>query len=339
MGHIHKKLLMELTSLRIGGEADVVEVRNDEEVSEVCKYASKNGRHVHVFGEGTNSFFGDALDGVLIVHMKTKGVEIQEIENDASQVLITAQAGELWDEVVLLSVERGLWGLENLSHIPGTVGAAPVQNIGAYGVELSDIFYSLRAYDVSAGAFVEFTKDDCKFGYRDSVLKQHPGRYIVVSVALTLSKLPKPVLSYAPLNTLPVTHALTPAIVRNAVVSTRQAKLPDYHTYPNAGSFFKNPIVTDKVATTLRAEFPGIPLISHADCHKIPAAWLIEHVAHMSGVRVGDVGTWPSQPLVIVNYGNATAAELLAFSDLIVEKVGQGSGVILEREVRAVFID
>jgi UDP-N-acetylmuramate dehydrogenase len=297
-----------------------------------------------VIGGGTNTFFGEQLDNLLVMKMMMKGVEKKQVESNnrdvsLDEVRITAMAGETWDDVVKYTVEHDLWGIENLSLIPGTAGAAPVQNIGAYGVEIADTLHSLRAYDTSSDEFVTLTKDECCFGYRDSIFKQQKGVYIVVSVTLSLSVTSKPVFSYKPLDTLKALKEISPLHVRTLVIQTRIAKLPDYREYPNAGSFFKNPVMTSKEAERLCASYLDVPLISQGDMVKIPAAWLIEHVAKMKGVRVGDVGTWPHQPLVLVNYGNAQASDLDTFAESIERLVFERSGIHLEREVEKVLVD
>lgn len=334
MMEINKVSLKNFSSLRIGGEANLVVVKNTIELVEALMYVKKEGLRVHILGLGTNTFFGESLSNTLVIKIANRGISFEEKEN---YVTITAQAGEVWDDVVKLAVSKNLWGIENLSYIPGTVGAAPVQNIGAYGSELKDTFVSLSAVDTTTFDMVEITRDACNFGYRDSLFKQQKGRYVIVSVTMKLSKIASPRLSYKPLDTLVAKENLTPLDVRGLVVATRQAKLPDYNLYPNTGSFFKNPVVDNTQAEGLRSVYPDIPLIPHQGGYKIPAAWLIEHIAHMKGVRVGDIGTWPNQPLVLVNYGNATAEEFQVFTEEIIQKIKKVTGVTLEREVSCVF--
>jgi UDP-N-acetylmuramate dehydrogenase len=255
--------------------------------------------------------------------------------DDDSTVLI-ASAGEVWDDMVAESVTRNLWGIENLSLIPGTVGAAPFQNIGAYGRELADVFLSLLAYDIQNCDVVELGKEQCRFGYRDSLFKQKPGRYTILSVKIKLSSVYAPNLSYKPLDSLVGKQGLSPADVRYLVVETRQSKLPDWKEHSNAGSFFKNPVVTTKQGEALRVSYPEIPLHEVPGGYKVPAAWLIEHVASMKGVNHGDVGTWPMQPLVLVNYGKATADDIDTFAREIRGVIFEKTGIRLEQEVNRV---
>lgn len=322
--------LKNYSSLRVGGEGKIVEVTSTIELVNALMYAKKEGLQVHVIGEGTNTFFGNSLEHFLFIRNKIKGISL---ELQATDYKLQAASGETWDDIVKLAVEKGLWGIENLSYIPGTVGAAPVQNIGAYGAELADVFVSLQAIDRETYDLVEITNEACNFGYRDSIFKQKNNTYVIVSVTLHLSTQPRSVLSYKPLDTLLGKENLQPSDVRELVIATRTAKLPDYKAYPNAGSFFKNPVVTKEQGETLRTTYQDIPLIEAGEWYKIPAAWLIEHVAQMKGVRIGNVGTWPSQPLVIVNYGEADAEEIMAFSDDIMRKIKDITGIELEREV------
>lgn len=321
--------LKEYSSLRIGGEGDLVVVRNAKELVEAVMNAASLGRRVHILGDGTNTYFGENLSEYLFIKNEIKGISFEEKEDS---VFLTISAGEKMDDIVRFSVEKNLWGLENLSLIPGSVGASPVQNIGAYGVELKDTLVSLSAYDMKYSQTVAISNEACEFGYRDSLFKKEKNRYCIISVTLKLSKKRNPVLTYKPLDSLSKENC-TLSEIRTLVIATRNAKLPEYREYPNVGSFFKNPIVTNEQGSFLLSLYPGMSLISHLEGYKIPAAWLIEHVACMKGVRAGDVGTWPNQPLVLVNYGDAKAQDVEAFSALIIEKIKEKTGVILEREV------
>lgn len=324
--------LKDFSSLWTGGEGRIFEVSSVDELMEAVLYAKENNLTVSLLGEGTNTYFGDDLLGFLFVKMRIKGIDVEEGDEE---VILTAGAGEIWDDVVELAVDKGWWGIENLSHIPGTVGAAPVQNIGAYGAELSNVFVSLTAFDMETVEEKFFTREDCRFGYRDSIFRSKKGRYAICSVTLRLSKRRIPFFEYKPLDTLPV-DAATTQDVRNLVIATRNAKLPDWHEHPNAGSFFKNAVIDSNAAEFIKPLYPNMPLIQVPEGYKIPTAWLIEHVAEMKGVREEGVGTWPAQPLVIVNYGNATADEIDAFAGKIREKINEKTGIVLEQEVNRV---
>lgn len=335
--------LKDYSSLRTGGTGKLVEVGTIEELKEAVVYAKAEGLRVHILGEGTNSYFGNDLSDYLFIKLEFKGIELKL---SAIGCELSAGAGENWDDVVKQSVDRSLWGIENLSLIPGTVGAAPVQNIGAYGVELAEVLVSLQAFDMETLETVELAREACAFGYRDSIFKyptppkgfagRSEKRYIILSVTLKLYKEPHPVLLYKPLDTLQGRDDITPKMVRELVIQTRKAKLPDWRVNPNAGSFFKNPIVDLEVSEYLKSLYPDMPAIQTADGYKIPTAWLVEHVAGMKGYKTGDVGTWPAQPLVIVNYGEAVADDIDGLAKEIRTSIHDKTGIILEQEVNRV---
>lgn len=303
------------------------------ELTEALMHAKAKGLRVHILGDGTNTFFGDDVQNLLVIKNEIKGISL---ELQANSYELTAGSGEVWDDIVRLSIEKNLWGIENLSYIPGTVGAAPVQNIGAYGTELKDVFVKLSAIDLETLDLVEINPEACDFDYRDSIFKKQKGKYCIISITIRLSSKAKPRLGYKPLDVLSGKESITQKDVRDLVINTRQEKLPDWKKVPNAGSFFKNPVVSNAKAEDLRITYPEIPLIQVEEGYKIPAAWLIEHIAEAKGVKMGDVGTWPTQPLVIVNYGQATANELLDFSSSITKKIEEKTGISLEREVNYV---
>jgi UDP-N-acetylmuramate dehydrogenase len=323
--------LKEYSSLHVGGDGNLIVITSESELVKALHYASTHDLRVHILGDGTNTYFGDTIENLLVLKVDIKGIECTPLQPTTYNLV--AAAGETWDDVVQYAIDHDLWGIENLSYVPGTAGAAPIQNIGAYGAELKDVFVSLRAYDRTQQTFVELLRDDCQFGYRDSMFKQTPGRYVITRITLTLSKTPIPVLTYKPLDTLAGKEHITLGDVRNLVIATRQTKLPDWKEYPNVGSFFKNPIVTQSKGETLRESYPDIALHAVDAGYKVSAAWLIEHVAHMKGFRTGNVGTWPSQPLVIVNYGDATAEDINRLATDVQAKVAQATGIQLEREV------
>lgn len=330
---IHTVSMKNYSALRIGGEAELCYVHSIRDSISALSYAKQSEKQIIPLGEGTNSYFGNSLSKYLFIKNEIHGISLNE---NADEVLLTIGAGEKWDDIVQFVVSKEYWGIENLSLIPGTVGAAPVQNIGAYGVELKDVFVSLSAYDTKNSNVVEITKEACDFGYRDSLFKKEKNRYIILDITIKLSKISKSVLTYKPLDVLLGKEGLTVSEVRELVIATRKAKLPDYREFPNTGSFFKNPIVTKKEGEKLRESYPVVPLLVFGDAYKIPAAWLIEHVAEMKGVRNGDVGTWPNQPLVLVNYGEATCSQVEAFVSGIVEKIYSKTGVTIEKEVNFV---
>lgn len=332
---IHEVSLSDFSSIQVGGKASLVKISSEAELVEASLYAKDHGLRTHILGEGTNTFFAENLNGILIIKNEIQGIVYTH--NSERGFEVTSGAGELWDTLVKDTVEKKLWGLENLSYIPGTVGAASVQNIGAYGVELQDSFVSLKVYDLLKGEFITFLSKDCLFGYRDSCFKKNQGRYCIVEVTCRVSTIPKPVLTYKPLDILVQKNNLEVKEVRELVITTRKSKLPDYHQYPNCGSFFKNPIISEEHKNQLQQHYETMPFLEIVDGYKVPAAWLIEHIAMMKGVRVKDLGTWPQQPLVIVNYGESTASDIVEFTDTIVQKVEQETGIRLEREVNYIL--
>jgi len=249
--------------------------------------------------------------------------------------VIEAAAGEPWHPFVLRTLELGLSGLENLSLIPGTVGAAPIQNVGAYGVEIKDVFIGLTAFDRETDELVEFDLQGCEFGYRDSLFKRRSGRYIILRVRFRLQRNAELNLDYGPVRQWLQQHEVqspTASDVSRAICSIRREKLPDPAVLGNAGSFFKNPVVTGDVADNLRGRFPG--LISFAQTNgdtKLAAGWLIER-AGWKGYREGDAGVHRLQALVLVNYGNATGSEIVSLAQRIQTDVHERFGISLEIE-------
>jgi UDP-N-acetylmuramate dehydrogenase len=295
----------------------------------------------YVLGDGSNSLFiGDVSK--LILKVNLKGIEI--FPDDSGKVIIKAGAGENWHNLVEYCVERNLGGIENLALIPGTVGAAPIQNIGAYGVELDKVFESLTAFDTEKGEFVSFLKNDCKFSYRNSLFKENEfkNRYIITDVSLKLNSRNHAVnISYYALQDYLTGNSISdPGIsdVFRAVVAIRQSKLPDPKVLGNAGSFFKNPIVSLEVYNRLIGLYPDMPSfpVDHESV-KIPAGWLIEK-AGWKGKRKGAVGTYEKQALVIVNHGGATGKEVWQWAMNIRESVHKMFDVQLDPEVNIIGI-
>lgn len=331
--NVKKVLLKDYSSFKIGGEADMVLVNNEDELLEAVVLAKEKYEKFFILGEGTNTVFADDVSSILFIKIEIMGIAVAEV---GDSVTVTANAGELWDDVVRLSVQNGWWGAENLSLIPGTVGAAPVQNIGAYGVELKDILESVSALDRETLKFININNHNCEFGYRDSIFKKDKNRYIITSVSINLNKKPNPVLTYNPLNTLIDQDILDPQKIRDLVMKTRQYKLPDYKLHPNAGSFFKNVVISSEMYFNLKEKYLDMPAHEQVGGYKVPTAWLIENVAQMKGVREGDVGSWSNQPLVLVNYGAATYSDLHNFSEKIIQKIYNETGIRIEREVNVI---
>ena len=286
-----------------------------------------------VLGEGSNVVLRADLSA-LVLRPVMQGMRV--IRWQGSRALVECQAGESWDALVQWSIDQGLAGLENLSLIPGSVGAAPFQNIGAYGVELADVLDSLDACSLLDGRIRQFSVSDCCFAYRDSFFKSiEPGRWLISSVRLWLDRDREPVLGYADLalryRALPVEQQ-NAAGLRNIICALRRSKLPDPAQLPNAGSFFKNPVVSAQQHAQLKQAFPNLVSYAQADgCFKLAAGWLIEQ-AGWKGRREGNVGMHSAQALVLVNHAAATGAEVLDFAGRVRESVRAMFAVELEQE-------
>jgi UDP-N-acetylmuramate dehydrogenase len=303
-----------------------------EEISFLLEKYNPHQQPFLVLGEGSNVLFKNDFPG-LLMKPGLKGIKL--VEEDGSRVVIRVGAGENWDSWVQYATEQGWYGLENLSLIPGSVGSAPVQNIGAYGSELKDRMAWLDAWDLQKNQMVRLQREECGFGYRNSIFKSEAaGRYIITHVAFLLSRIPELNLSYGNLQSaFKEAGGVSPMDLRHVVISIRKLKLPDPAEIGNAGSFFKNPVVDRTIFKCIRVEHQDVPSYPEPGNHvKIPAAWLIEK-AGWKGKRKGNVGTWPGQPLVIVNFGGATGSEILDFSEQIRDDIDRKFGVYLDREV------
>jgi UDP-N-acetylmuramate dehydrogenase len=285
-----------------------------------------------ILGGGSNLLLPEQLHA-LVIRPLLKGIRL--LRSDGDRVIVEVMAGESWHDLVMTSISRGWYGLENLALIPGTVGAAPVQNIGAYGVEVADRLYSVQAMD-RAGRLHDLRPDECRFAYRDSIFKQNDGEWVIVSVRFALSKTPHLVLGYGDV-VKAVGENPTPISVAQAICRIRSLKLPDPAKIANAGSFFKNPCISTLDFDRLKALHSDLGGYPQADGSiKIAAGWLIER-AGWRGRRLqpelaGGVGMFEKQALVLVNYGGATTADVLALSSAVQADVWARFGVVLSRE-------
>ena len=311
------------------------EVNSVAELKSALTFAREKQLPVIPLGGGSNVVLDDFLNA-LVVHVNLKGRTV--LSRDQDCVRVRAEAGENWHEFVLWSLENEAYGLENLSLIPGTVGAAPIQNIGAYGVELKDSFVSLEAMNLESGVVEYFDRQDCGFGYRDSVFKREKrDQYIIISVTLDLDATLKPNLGYGQLGDLVARRlggqAPSAVDISQAVCDIRREKLPDPSEVGNAGSFFKNPEVSPSEMDRLKQAYPDIVAYPVGQNWKLAAGWLIDQ-SGLKGMREGAVGTYQYQALVLVNHGGATGQDVLSFSSMIQQKVNDKFGVLLEREPR-----
>ena len=286
-----------------------------------------------VLSGGNNILFTEDYDGVLLTPVSQR---IEPVEENDERVVVRVGAGVEWDDLVAWAVERGLWGLENLSLIPGKAGAAPVQNIGAYGAEAKDVIRSVRFYDTMEGAMRTLGREECAFGYRESIFKQElKGRVVITEIEIELSKRANPRLGYGDVEReVERLGGATLANIREAICSIRRSKLPDTAVLGNAGSFFKNPVVERAVAERLLADYPEMPHYAAADPAKVKlaAGWLIDR-AGLKGYREGAVGVHERQALVLVNHGGATGGEVIALARKVQAVVKQTFGVEIDTEV------
>lgn len=305
------------------------DIQLDELLAEIKKYPK-----IYLLGGGSNTLFLNDFDG-LIIHIATKGIESKKIENN--QMIVTAKAGENWHHFVQYCIRNGWYGLENLSLIYGTVGAAPVQNIGAYGVEVKDRIRRVFAVDMQTGTKVTFVNEECQFSYRNSIFRQPENKNLLITaVEFQLDTQFQPQLAYGDIRhkaeELAQGTPITAQIVANAVIQTRQAKLPDPQKLGNAGSFFRNPIVANEVAQALKAKYADMPIFPVDDqTSKISAAKLID-LAGLKGFTYGGAAVYDKQPLVLVNQNNATPQDIVHLCQYIQKVVQEKFGVLLQPE-------
>lgn len=308
------------------------EARDESEVREALALAAERGLPLLVLGGGSNLLLTRNVDA-LVLRMASRGVRL--LADDGERALIEVEAGEPWHPFVLHTLELGLAGLENLSLIPGTVGAAPMQNIGAYGVEIKDVCAGLVALDRQSGELREFSREECAFGYRDSVFKRQAGRWLILRVRFALQRTPQLHLDYGPVRQWLAERGVvspTPLDVSRAICAIRRERLPDPAVLGNAGSFFKNPLISAEQAEHLRAEYPDLVAYPQAGgMVKLAAGWLLER-AGWKGYREGDAGVHRLQALVLVNHGRASGRQLLGLAERICEDIERRFGVHLEIE-------
>jgi UDP-N-acetylmuramate dehydrogenase len=340
--------LKHLNSFGIDAWAKYFASFNDKSSLEACLHEASDRSQILaqdplILGGGSNILFTRDVDG-LVLKNEVSGIET--IGEDEDHVFVKAGAGENWHRFVMHCIENGYAGVENLALIPGSVGASPMQNIGAYGVEIKDVFHSLEAYHLADKKWVTFNRQDCAFGYRESVFKnKFKKQFIIGSVTYQLNKKPVFNTSYGAitqeLEAMQVSE-LSIRSIAQAVMRIRSSKLPDPAVIGNAGSFFKNPEVDTAVFEMLKAQHPGVVGYRLDNGRvKLAAGWLIEHCGPQQGTswkgyRVGDAGCHTKQALVLVNYGQAAGSEILALSEAIIQSVWQNFAVKLEREVNIV---
>jgi len=373
MKFLENILLAEYTTFKIGGKARwFCSVKNESDLIEALDFAHKNKLAIFVLGGGSNILVDDGGFAGLVIKMEMEGVSFEdENKNGGDEVLVTVKAGESWDELVAKTVKMKLWGLENLSGIPGTVGATPVQNIGAYGVEVKNCIYEVKTMNITDGSVKTFLNKECQFAYRESFFKTIKGKkYIITSVTFKLSKVPKPNILYkdlqnyfemngrmgresleygsfsteklprfrcrrtskASINPLPI-RPPSLSEIRKAIIKIRKEKFPDLSQVGTAGSFWKNPIISKPHLAKLQKKYQEIPFFPIGDKVKIPLAWILDNVCNLKGYKKSSVGLWKNQPLVVVAEKGATESSISAFAKEVATLVKDKTGIEIEREV------
>jgi UDP-N-acetylmuramate dehydrogenase len=313
------------------------EIEEEKELIELFSAPEFKQNNKIFLGGGSNVLFTKDFDGMVVLN-KLKGIEI--VKEDAETITVRAMGGEMWNDLVLFTVNRGYWGIENLSLIPGTVGAAPIQNIGAYGAELKDALLFVEAYEIETGIKKIFSNEECELGYRDSVFKNKlKGKYFITAIILKLDKLGdkknteyRVLKEYLEKNNIKIRNSKD---ISEAVAAIRQSKLPDPKITGNAGSFFKNVFISRPELEKLQIAYPDISFFEEEGIIKIPAGWLIEKCG-WKGKKEGNVGVHDKQALILVNYGEASGAEIVELSNKIIKCVKDKFNLILSPEVNIV---
>ncbi len=325
--------LAKYTTFKIGGPASFFcIIKTDEDLVQAITFAHKEKLQIFILGGGSNILIHDSGFKGLVIKMCMEGISY-----DGEQV--KAAAGENWDDLVDQTVSKGLHGLENLSAIPGTVGAAPVQNIGAYGAEASNTIVCVRVFDIEAMKFLELSNKECTFSYRNSLFKQEKGRYIITRVDFKLSKEPQVNTSYKEVREYLVKKNIpnpTPQDIRQAVIDIRWNKLPDWKLWGTAGSFFKNPIISADHFNKLKQSYPdlpGYPEENDASRVKVSLGWILDRVCNVKGICVGNVCTYEKQALVLVSKPGATSEEVVTLAHDLMNMVKEKTGIEIEGEV------
>jgi UDP-N-acetylmuramate dehydrogenase len=329
--------LSNLNTFGINAKAKLfVEITSEEDLKELFDLPEFKENKKMFLGGGSNVLFTKDFDGILVLN-NLKGIEI--LKEDNHHILVRSMGGELWHDLVLFAVDKGYWGIENLSLIPGTVGAAPVQNIGAYGVEIKDTIERVETYDINTGTKKIFPGNKCEFGYRDSIFKNKmKGKYFISAVVFKLNKFKKTEVVYGVLgeylekNNIKIKN---PKDMSDVVIAIRKSKLPDPRILGNAGSFFKNVFINKNKLIDFKKKYSEAPVFDEGKYVKIPAGWMIEQCG-WKGKRVGNVGVHEKQALVLVNYGGATGEEIISLANAIIKSVKETFDLELVSEVNIV---
>lgn len=329
-----------LTTFGVGGKAHtLIECESISDIRQAIEYSRKENLPFTILGGGSNTLASEKGYNGIVLLIRNKGVEFVSSDSMPDTIHVIAQAGEDWDALVKNTVEKGLWGFENLSAIPGSVGASPIQNIGAYGAEVQSAIVSVECIDTTQNnlPIVSLSNNECNFSYRTSIFKNVPGKYIVTSVTYALSKKALPNISYPDLQKVFGTSVPQNSMeVRKAVCDIRSKKLPSLTIYGTAGSFFKNPILKNEQVQVLIERYPNLPTYQAAPgTTKISLAWLLDNILHMKGYKKGTAEVYSQQPLVIVVNRNATAQvrDVNLLAEEIEKRCFETFGITIEREV------
>ncbi|PIP86472.1 UDP-N-acetylenolpyruvoylglucosamine reductase [Candidatus Campbellbacteria bacterium CG11_big_fil_rev_8_21_14_0_20_44_21] len=322
-------------TFRIGGRASFfVSVKTEEELLLALEFAGKNSLKIFILGRGSNVLFADEGFAGLVIKIDLRGLRFFEGPN---KVLAEVQAGEDWDNFVKKTVDKNYWGLENLSYIPGTVGAAPIQNIGSYGVEVGDLIKEVHAINIKNLKKKIFSKKKCRFSYRHSFFKTAAGAdFVITDIVFSLKKTEKANLSYRDLEDFFAgkDRASVKALdVRKALKIIRGAKFPDLKKFGTAGSFFRNPVVSVKKFKILKSKYPDLPEFYEAKGCKLSLAFILDRVCGLRGYKLKNAGLYKNQPLVFVNFGGAEARDILNLGKKVRKKVFEKTGVEIFAEV------
>jgi UDP-N-acetylmuramate dehydrogenase len=330
--------LKEFSSMKIGGVgAYLAQVNDEKDLLEAVKFAKKKKLPIHVLGSGTNSVFEDGTHQKLFIQFKNSDIIKTYEDEQGANILVSA--GTIWDDFVLWSVEHNLSGAEAMTWIPGTVGASPIQNIGAYGQEASNLITFVRTFDIGTEHFFDIPNSECQFSYRNSLFKKEPNRFIVLSVSFRLKKEVPKIPQYKDVQMYFIGKQKTKPtlkIIRQAIIEIRKEKIPDPKTSPNCGSFFKNPILPEKKAQELIRVFPEIKYnIDEKGFYKFYAGWMIER-AELKGHNFGQIKIDENNALVLINQGNANFQDLMEAINTIQKSIRQTFEIVLEEEVNII---
>ncbi len=327
--------MKEHTSFKVGGTVShCMEIKTEKDLLAFADMRKKLFLPARIIGGGTNILFADTLSPMIVGVMKTKGVRI--IGDDVDNTIIAVSAGEVWDDVVAFSVVQNLSGAELLSAIPGTAGATPIQNVGAYGREVKDILVSVKTFNLEDTTYRIWTNDECQFGYRTSIFKQKDmQKYVITEITLILKKVIPEFPKYKDVKKYFEERKIqnpSSKEIREAIIAIRKNKLPDPSVIPNVGSFFKNPHINRHEGERLKTEYSDIPLYeAPGDLFKVSAGWLIER-AGFKGMDIGSVGVYEKNALVLYNKRNASFLDVMVAQKVVAEKVKSMFGIEIEME-------